>query len=133
MVSEQPIKKMSDLIRTLTLEEAFKMLFFNIVYLFMLTLVGVLVITIYNYFYPVDMTSDTSVLTAAFIFMVLVILDFGLLNYDKVSPTLIAMVFVISPIILIYKLFNDTDFIQVNRNTPNRLKRYIPFRVLNIG
>jgi hypothetical protein len=51
-----------------------KGLVFNILYLFVLTLVGVLIVTAYNYFYPVDVTSEASVLTVALIFTLFVIL-----------------------------------------------------------
>jgi hypothetical protein len=127
MASDTPLR---DFTGKFTCADMLKGLVFNILYLFVLTLVGVLIVTAYNYFYPVDVTSEASVLTVALIFTLFVILDFGLLYFNKPTPTLIAILIVISPLFVIYRLFKDADFIHIDRGTPARLKRYIPLRIV---
>lgn len=127
MASDTPWR---DFAGKFTWADMLKGLVFNILYLFVLTLVGVLIVTIYNYFYPIDVMSEASVLTVALIFMFFVILDFGLLYSNKPTPTLLAILIVISPLFVIYKLVMDSDFIRIDRGTPARLKRYIPLRIV---
>lgn len=127
MASDTPWR---DFAGKFTWADMLKGLVFNILYLFVLTLVGVLIVTAYNYFYPIDVTSEASVLTVALIFLLFVILDFGLLYFNKPTPTLLAILIVISPLFVIYKLVMDSDFIRIDRGTPARLKRYIPLRII---
>lgn len=134
MVTETPIKKWEKFVHKVTLGELIKGMVFNIVYLFFLTVIGSLMVSAYNYFYPLDVMSEASVLIAASIFTAFVIVDLGLLMYfNKPSPTLIVLLIVISPLFVIYKLVKDADFIRIDRSTPQRLKRYIPLRIVNSG
>lgn len=122
-----------ELIRKTTLSELIIGLVFNVVYLFFLTVVGSLMVTAYNYFYPLDLMSEGSILIAASIFTAFVIVDLGLLYFNKPSPTLIALLIVISPLFVLYKLIKNTDFIRIDRSTPQRLKSYIPLKIINAG
>ncbi|MDP3105813.1 MAG: hypothetical protein Q8M95_14535 [Candidatus Methanoperedens sp.] len=127
MASDTPWR---DFAGKFTWADMLKGLVFNILYLFVLTLVGILIVTAYNYSYPIDVMSEASVLTVALIFMCFVILDFGLLYFNKPTPTLLAILIVISPLFVIYKLVMGSDFIRIDRGTPARLKRYIPLRIV---
>lgn len=64
-------------------------------------------------------------------FAFFVIIDFGLLISDKPTPTLIAILLVIAPLFIIYRLLKSADFIQVDRSTPARIKRYVPLRFIS--
>lgn len=128
MTSDVPVRTWRDVIDKVTWDDIIKSFIFNIVYLFTLTMIGVLIATAYNYYYPIDMVSDSAVLTVALLFTVFAIVDFGLLLSNKPTPTLLAILIVISPLIVIYKLLKSTDIIRIDRSTPTRLKRYIPFR-----
>lgn len=111
--------------------ELVKAVLFNIAYLFTMTVIGVLFVTLYSYYIPIDVASTTSVLSVAFIFAFFVIIDFGLLISDKPTPTLIAILLVIAPLFIIYRLLKSADFIQVDRSTPTRIKRYVPLRFIS--
>jgi hypothetical protein len=131
MIDDKPTKNWIEFIDKFTWDMLIKALVFNIGYLFSLTIVGSLIVTVYNYYYPLDMMSEASFLIAASIFTVFVIVDLGLLQYNKPSPALIVLLIVISPLFVIYKLIKDTDFIRIDRSTPQRLKNYIPLRIIN--
>ncbi|MFA4956886.1 MAG: hypothetical protein WC556_07950 [Candidatus Methanoperedens sp.] len=104
--------------------------FLGIGYLFMLTLVGVLVVSLYSYFDPIDLMSESSAGIVAFIFAFVVVVDLGLVFSEKLTPTIILILILISPVLVLYKLIKDTDLIQINRSTPKRLKDYIPPRFI---
>ncbi len=131
MASDATIKKYREFLDTVTMGELVKAVLFNIAYLFTMTIIGALFVTLYGYYIPIDSTSTTSVLTVAFIFAFFVIIDFGLLISDKPTPTLIAMLLVIAPLFIIYRLLKSADFIQVDRSTPARIKRYVPLRFIS--
>ncbi len=131
MVAETPIKNWKEFIHKVTLGELIRGLVFNIAYLFFLTVIGSLIVSAYNYFYPFDVMSEASVSVVALIFTVFVILDLGLLHFNIPSPALILLLIVISPLYVIYKLVKDADFIRIDRSTPQRFKRYIPLRIVN--
>ncbi len=131
MASDATIKKYRDFLDTVTMGELVKAVIFNIAYLFTMTIIGALLVTLYGYYIPIDVTSATSVLAVAFIFAFVVIIDFGLLISDKPTPTLIAILLVIAPFFMIYRLIKSSDFIQVDRGTPARIKRYVPLRFIS--
>ncbi len=131
MASDATIKKRRDFLDTVTLGELAKAIIFNIAYLFTMTIIGALLVTLYGYYIPINVTSAASVLAVAFIFAFFVIIDFGLLISDKPTPTLIAILLVIAPLFMIYRLLKSADFIQVDRGTPARIKRYVPLRFIS--
>ncbi len=100
-------------------------------YLFMLTIAGALAVTVYNYFYPIDVASESSILTVALLFIALVVLDFGLMFSGKLTPTLVLIVLVIAPILMLYKLIKSSDLVNIDQNTPRKLKNYIPPRFIS--
>ncbi len=100
-------------------------------YMFMLTITGALVVTLYNYFYPIDIASESSVLTVALLFIALVVLDFRLVFSGKLTPTLVLIVLVIAPILVLYKLIKSSDLVNIDQNTPRKLKNYIPPRFIS--
>lgn len=120
-----------DYLNAITIGELVKAVLFNIVYLFTMTILGALFITLYGYYIPIDVASTTSVLAVVFIFASFVIIDFGLLISDKPTPTLIAILLVIAPLFMIYRLLKSADFVQVDRGTPARIKRYVPLRFVS--
>ncbi|MCZ7357136.1 MAG: hypothetical protein O8C66_05330 [Candidatus Methanoperedens sp.] len=112
-------------------KEIIKSYFLGIGYLFMLTMVGVLVVTIYNSVSPIDINSVKSVQTVALIFTTVLSIDTILLIFNKPTPTLIITLILISPILVIYKLIKSTDLIQINRYTPAKIKKYVPPKVIS--
>ncbi len=110
--------------------ELTKAIIINTGYLFTLTIVGALLVSLYGYYIPIDVASTISVLTVAIVFSIFVVIDFGLLISDKPTPTLIAILLVIAPLFVIYRLLKSADFIQVDRNMPSRIKRYVPLRLI---
>ncbi len=131
MASDATIKKRREFLDNVTMGELAKAIIFNIAYLFTMTIIGALLVTLYSYYIPINVTSATSVLSVAFIFAFLVIIDFGLLISDKPTPTLIVILLVIAPLFMIYRLLKSADFIQVDRGTPARIKRYVPLRFIS--
>jgi hypothetical protein len=131
MASDATIKKRGEFLDNVTVGELVKAVLFNIAYLFTMTVIGAFFVTLYGYYIPIDVASTTSVLSVAFIFTFFVIIDFGLLISDKPTPTLIAILLVIAPLFIIYRLLKSADFIQVDRGTPARIKRYVPLRFIS--
>ncbi len=115
-----------DSIKTMSRKDVIKAYFLGISYLFMLTIIGAFVITIYNSYYPIDVTSLKSMLIVTFIFTLVLSVDMILLISNKPTPTLIVILVLISPIMVLYKLLKSTDIIQINQNTPTKLKKYVP-------
>ncbi len=132
MTFEIAEKNWRAVIEKVTWDDLIKSFVFNIVYLFTLTMLGVLIATVYNHYSPIDFASDSAILTVAVLFAIFVIIDFGLLLSNKPTPTLLAIVIAISPFVLIYRLLRSTDIVQIDRSTPTKLKKYIPFRFVNI-
>ncbi len=95
-------------------------------YLFVLTLVGALAVLVYNHFFPLDVASEMSVLAVALIFGAVVFIDMGLAYYSRPTPTLIAIVVVLSPVLMVYKLFRDIEPIKIDRSMAAKVKKYIP-------
>src|SRR3972149_9163278 len=104
-------------IKTMPWRDIVKSYVLGVGYLFMLTIVGLLVVTVYNYFYPIDVASESSVITVALLFVALVIIDFGLMFSGKPTPTLIMIVLVIAPILMLYKLIKSSDLVNIDQNT----------------
>jgi hypothetical protein len=113
-------------IKTMSGKEIIKNYILGIGYLFMLTVVGVLVVTIYNSFVPIDVSSIKSALAVALIFTFVLSIDFILIFFNKPTPTLIVILLLISPILVLYQLLESTDLIKINRYTPEKLKKYVP-------
>lgn len=118
-------------VKAMSGKEIIKNYILGIGYLFMLTIVGVLVVTIYNSFFPIDASSVKSVLTVALVFIFVLSIDFILIFSNKPTPTLIAILIIISPILVLYKLLESTDLIQINRYTPEKIKKYVPPKVIS--
>ena len=123
--------QIKDNLNIVTTGELTKAVLFNTAYLFTMTIIGALFVTLYGYYIPIDAASATSVLSVAFIFALFVIIDFWLLISDKPTPTLIVILLVIAPLFIIYRLLKSADFIQVDRSTPARIKRYVPLRFIS--
>jgi hypothetical protein len=118
-------------IKAMSGKEIIKSYILGIGYLFMLTMVGVLVVTIYNSIFPIDVNSVKSVLTVALVFIFVLSMDFILIFLNKPTPTLITILIIISPILVLYRLLESTDLIQINRYTPEKLKKYVPPKVIS--
>lgn len=112
------------------MKEVIKNYLLATVYLFVLTIVGALAVTAYNYFFSIDVSSEISVLAAALVFGSVVLIDLGLAFYSKPTPALIAIVIVLSPALMVYKLFKNTEFIKIDRSTPAKIKNYVPPRFI---
>lgn len=111
-------------------KEIVKSYVLGVAYLFMLTVVGALAVTLYSNFTPIDMTSEKSVVIIALIFTAVVAVDFLLLFSGKPTPTLIAILVIISPILELYRLLKNTDLIRIDQSTPKKLKNYVPPRFI---
>lgn len=96
-------------IKPLPMKEVIKNYLLATVYLFVLSIVGALAVTAYNYFFPIDMNSEISVLAAALVFGFVVLIYLGLAFYSKPTPALITIVIVLSPVLMVYKLFKNTE------------------------
>ncbi len=106
--------------------ELIKGIIYGTAYLFMLTITGILVVTLYNYIFPIDVTSEISVFNVSFLFAIWIAIDLVLVNSGNPTPTLMAILVIIAPILIIYRFFKSSDLIQIDRTIPTRLKRYIP-------
>lgn len=98
----------------------------GILYYFILTLIGVMVVTIYSYFYLIEMNSLSSNLIMTLIFILVLFIDTMLVIFNKPSPTLIVILIAISPILVLYRLIENTDLIQIDKNVPVRLYKFVP-------
>ncbi len=125
MISDKHTK-WKEAIDKVTWGELIKGSIYGTAYLFMLTITGIFVVTAYSHFFPIDATSETSVLTVAILFAAWIAIDFGLVFSGNPTPTIIAILIIIAPILIIYKFLKSNDLIQIDRNIPTRLKRYIP-------
>lgn len=111
-----------------------KIIMYNVIgmfYYLVLTLIGIMIVTFYNHYYPVDMSSLYSSLAVVFIFVLLLFIDTILVLSKKPSPTLIVILIAISPVLILYKLVENTDLIQIDRNTPVKLNKFIPPKIIN--
>jgi len=81
----------------------------GILYYFILTLIGVMVVTIYSYFYLIEMNSLSSNLVMTLIFILVLFIDTMLVISNKPSPTLIVILVAISPILVLYRLIENTE------------------------
>lgn len=120
----------TEIIDKVTWGELIKGNIYGTAYLFILTITGIFVVTAYDYFFPIDVNSEISVLTVAILFAAWIAIDFGLIFSGNPTPTLIAILIIIAPILVIYKLLKSNDLVQVDRSTPTKLKRYIPLRFI---
>ena len=130
MDSDAEIKKFKEFLDNLTVGGIVKAYIINIGYLFTMSILGALLVSLYGYYIPVDTTSSASILAVAVIFTSFVIIDFGLLISDKPTPTIIAILLVVGGLFNIYKLLKNTDIVQVDRNMPARIKRYVPLKLI---
>jgi hypothetical protein len=131
MDSDTNIKQFKEFCKNLTVGRIVKAIIFNIGYLFTLTILGALLVSLYGYYIPINPTYAPSVLAVTIIFTSFVIIDFGLLISNKPTPTIIAILFVVGGVFMIYRLLKNTDFIEIDRNMPAKIKRYVPLRLLN--
>jgi len=107
-------------------KEIFKGFIFAIFYFFIMILIGVLIVSIYNHFYPIDVTSNSSVISGAIIFASFIVIEFGLLFFNKPPLTSIVIAIVILPILVIYKQCKKTD-LKIDWNIPKKLSKQLPF------
>jgi hypothetical protein len=130
MDSDVEIEKLKEVLNNLTLGKFIKALIFNVGYLFTMTILGALLVSLYGYYIPIDVTSIPSILAVAVIFTLFVVIDFGLLILDKPTPSIIAILLVVGGLYMIYNLLKNTD-IHVEKNIPTKIKQYVPLRLIN--
>ena len=130
MDCDDEIKKYREFLDNLTVGKFIEAIIFNVGYLFVTTMLGAFLVSLYGYYIPINPTSASSVLAVAIIFASFVVIDFGLLISDKPTPTLITILFLFGGLFMIYRLLKNRD-IQVDRNMPAKIKRYVPLRLIS--
>jgi len=102
-----------------------KLFLFRFVYLFMMVIIGSGIVVIYTYFGSLDISSPDSTLIIAGIFTAFAITDLLLLYNERLSPTLLILLILISPLYIVYKVMKSSDLFDVNTSTPARIKKYV--------
>jgi len=97
----------------------------TIAYLWIVFIIGVMVVYLYDIIRPTDFTSPSGAVIAAVIFTGIAVLDLGLLTLKRVTPAIIVIVFVIAPYLVLYRLLKNTDLLIVDTNTPDRIAKYV--------
>jgi len=96
--------------------------FWYVLGLFTIIYLGVLT---YDLVIGLNIGSENTALVVIGLSIGISITDIAILLNDKVSPALIAMVLWISPIVVLYKLFKDSELLNINSSSlPKKIKQY---------
>lgn len=100
----------------------------GIAFLYFLTLffISVGIIVLYDLLFHIDFNSPSFVLIVTAIFIVVTLTDIVLIFKEKITPTLLVWVIVLSPLLVLYKFFKDVDLFSLNRkSTPAKIRKYL--------
>ncbi|HHT9139078.1 MAG TPA: hypothetical protein ACFYEK_17775 [Candidatus Wunengus sp. YC60] len=102
-----------------------------LLYLWSLFFISVGFIMLYDRLFHIDFNSPSYVAIVAAIFILVTSIDLALLNKKKLTPTILIGAIVLSPFLILYKLFKDADLFSLNKkSTPANIKKYIfPWQV----
>ncbi|MFA5378396.1 MAG: hypothetical protein WC455_21760 [Dehalococcoidia bacterium] len=121
------VKKVSlmDLIKILTVSTA---------YMGAIFVVGVLGILVITWIVPFDPATLQGLFIVVAVFAGVGMIDFGLLFHNKITPALLLLAILISPLFAVYKLLCSVDLMgYLDRDTmPSGVRNYvIPGRIMN--
>jgi hypothetical protein len=85
---------------------------------------GFLVLAIINTVWPMDLTTTVSTAVAAGVFIIMSVLDFGLLFHNKVTPAIITLVVIFAWILLPYQFISGKIILDKER-TPIEIRKSI--------
>jgi Kef-type K+ transport system membrane component KefB len=85
---------------------------------------GFLVLAVINTLWQLDTTTAASTVLTAGVYFVVIVLDFGLLYYNKVTPAILTLVVIFAWIILPYQFISGKNFLDKKR-TPNEIRKSI--------
>ncbi len=98
----------------------------DLLYFWTLFFISVSIIVLYDLWFHIDFNSPSYIVIVAAIFTVVTGIDLMLLLKTKVTPTLVVWIIAASPVLVLYKLFKDTDLFKLNKkHTPEAIKKYI--------
>jgi hypothetical protein len=121
-------KELQELIRKTGL---LKSLGIAILYYGTLFFISVGIIMLYDQLFHIDFNSPSSLLIIAAVFTLVTLTDVVLIFTEKVTPTILVWVIILSIPLALYKLFKDADLFSLNKkSTPAKIRRYLfPVRV----
>jgi hypothetical protein len=96
--------------------------------------VGIIGIMIFSWIIPVDPTTVPGLMTVVIVFVAVGVIDFGLLFYNKITPALLLLAILISPLFIVYKLLCRVDLMgYLDRDRmPRGVRNYvIPRQIVN--
>ncbi len=108
-------------LKSISPELLIKLFLFRFIYLFTMVLIGAGMVEIYSYFWSLDISSPNSTLIIAGIFAAFVITDLLLLYSERLAPTLLILLILISPLYIVYKVLKSSDLFNINTTTPARI------------
>lgn len=95
-------------------------------YFWTLFFISVGIIMLYDQLFHLDFNSLFSVVIVAAIFTLITLTDVILIFKEKVTPTILVWVIILSPLMVLYKLFKDSDLFSLNRkSTPAKIRKYL--------
>jgi hypothetical protein len=112
-------------LKSISPELVLRLFLFRFIYLFTMVLIGACIVAIYGYFWSFDISSPNSTLIIAGIFAAFAITDLLLLYNERLAPTLLILLILISPIYTVYKALKSSELFNINTTTPARVKKYV--------
>lgn len=120
-MTEIEIKKIQEIVENKGLLKTFV---FSTLYIFALFFMGVAVIMLYDKLFHIDFNSPSYVGIVAAIFILVTSTDLILLLKTRITPTLLIGVILLSPFLVLYKLFTDIDLFDLNKkSTPAKIRK----------
>jgi len=103
-----------------------------LLYYWTLFFISVGIIILYDRLFHIDFNSPSFVLIIAAVFTIVTLTDVVLIFKEKVTPTILVWVIILSPLLALYKLFKDSDLFSLNKkSTPAKIRKYLfPLRVI---
>lgn len=97
----------------------------NIGYLTAVFFVGVFIIYALNGFLRYNLSSNEGIIATAVIFTLYVAIEMTLLYFKKITPAILGIAIALAPFVIVYKLFTDSDLLNISSDVPSRVARNI--------
>jgi len=102
----------------------------NIGYLTMVFFIGVFLVYIITNILSYNLNSETGFIATVLIFTTYAVIEMSLLYFMKLTPAIIVLIILIAPVIMVYKLFRDSDLLVINPEVPSRVANCIFYKNL---
>lgn len=120
-MTEIDLKKLQEIVEKKGLLKTFV---FGLLYFWTLFLINVAVIMLYDRLFHIDFNSPSYVVIVASIFILVTSTDLVLLLKTRITPTLFIGIILLSPFLVLYKLFTDIDLFDLNKkSTPAKIRK----------